>query len=1364
METLIVQPYDWRVKEPSKIKTDKADLVSDENTVIHCWALDRNSVPHLIKFVDFPVFCYFELPRIIGTRRHKWIKSEAQMVFNKFVSKRIFDRDQYARPISFEFVERKKLYYFQNELTPMLMMFFTNTAAMNRCINALKYPLFVNESLKEVKLTAWESTTSTVRKMLTYQNVKYSSWMELRALPSNDDVKISTLEHEYIGNWKSIKAIPPEECESWFTHPGLLAFDIETYSDDLKQFSNEYNSLHEAYMISCIYQRVNKPETRKRIGIIIGDCNKIEDEKLADSEIISVADEQEMVVKFVDLINELDPDIITGYNIMGFDYKYLYYRYCRFNHDWPKCGRLKDCQHQLIENSWSSSGAGHQNLKYINIDGRVNIDLYYLVKGEHKLPQYKLDVVAEYFLGKSKHDVPAHEMFRIYELKRGALKRLKENPDSEECQEGYRKAIQETTVVMAYCLQDSELVVDLMEILNTWIGLVEMSNTVGLPIEDLYIRGQQVRCMSQLYDAAFKAGIVRDRRDGDFGTYKGGHVFDPEVGLADNVLCLDFASLYPSIIIAYNICWTTFVPPEYDNFIPDEDCNVLIFDEEVPDEKTGEIEIVKRRYRFYKKIKGLLPELVSELIQSRRDVRSKIPGTKNPIIKNILNARQLALKVSCNSFYGFLGVRHGKMSFVEGAKATTAMGRQLINRVREYIEDKYSGKMVYGDSVPGYTPVLIKENGVVKYRCIDNIYSEELESSEKYRKDMSESNLEVWTDNGWSKVKYVMKHKTNKKIYRVLTHTGVVDVTEDHSLLNDQFEEITIKDCEIGDKLLHSKLPAINDGGCDIDPDMAWVLGFFMAEGTCGSYKYLTGVKNSWSISNTNLDHLNKCREIMKKNEPNYDFIIDPCMISSKVDKLNIRGRNLNDIVTKYVRMFYCNTTECSGDKIKYKKVPDFIFSAPDEIKRSFLQGFLDGDGSTYLGATRFDIKGQIGSAGLSYLASSIGYNISFNIRSDKMDIFRTNITTKKQRKSPTAIKKIIELSSIEQYVYDFETENHHFSAGVGNIVVHNTDSVMMSLNIEDKKECQYWGELLAQEISGVKVGELLPAATSPDQVHTENKSGLFPPPLRMEYEKGMRILCIAKKKYAALLINKKGEFKRKPIRDDNGAIIGQSDEYDMLTKGIILAKKGTSRVLAQVYQKMLGSIMDKDPPMIPFNILVDHIDNLITGKIDVKDLASINKLGSNYKSDAATFKLFGDNLRRRGKPVQPGDYLQYIVEVVDTEDPNAPFGSKTKEKLGNKMRLLDEYYESEGDIKIDYNYYITNILNNPISQLFETAYPDTVFKLENEYCIQKSNGRGFVSLRNIVIFVALCLRNGYFPDVIKQGFEYNYNKYVLSQ
>jgi DNA polymerase elongation subunit (family B) len=195
------------------------------------------------------------------------------------------------------------------------------------------------------------------------------------------------------------------------------------------------------------------------------------------------------------------------------------------------------------------------------------------------LDKYDLNTVCKKFIGRAKHDIKAPEMFTIYEDIRRTKQALLISQD-EATQVAYNKALADMTRVMEYCIQDSELVIELMEKLNIWVSLVEMSNIVGTSIVELSTRGQQIRCVSQIYDLAAQEGYVLNKRIQKGFKYTGGAVHEPISGLHENVICLDFASLYPSIIRAYNICFTTLVSPEMMHSVPDEDCNIIEFDQE----------------------------------------------------------------------------------------------------------------------------------------------------------------------------------------------------------------------------------------------------------------------------------------------------------------------------------------------------------------------------------------------------------------------------------------------------------------------------------------------------------------------------------------------------------------------------------------------------------------------------------------------------------------------------------------------------------------------------------------------------------------------------------------------------------------
>jgi len=1507
--TLSVHAYDWTVRDV---------YGDDDHVAIHCWSLDRESKPHLLRFTDFPSFCHVELPMFVRNRAYTWRPASVE-TFMRSLSERVGSN----APTRYTFKMAKKTYYFRGERKfPMLQLCFSNLRAMQHCSRLLENPLKTDE-WGFIKCNVWEDSISIVRKMLTVRDVKYSQWFRVTGHRVEPELRISTLEHEYIAEWDTMVAIPMEECKGWNTQPGVLALDIECYSNNHRAMCDKYDALHVAYMISCVYQRYRDITSRRRYGIIIGDCNHIPPEKLANCEIIQVTSEYEMVQALNDVIHRTDPEIITGYNILSFDYPYLDHRVKRKLNTWPSMGRIVGEASHMTSKTWKSGAYGHQSINILHMEGRISIDLLPIVKRDYKLDKYDLNTVCKHFIGKSKHDVTAPEMFVIYEDVRNTLTVLvailqeeQNNPDlslnpefirrKQIAQDGFDSAKENITRVMEYCIQDSELVIELMEKLNIWIGLVEMSNIVGTTIVELFTRGQQVRCLSQLYDLAARMGFILDKRDTPGFKFAGGFVYEPIPGLYDNIICLDFASLYPSIIMAYNICYTTLVPPELEDLIPDADCNIIEFDqdelegtfndEEEDEEALKELtdkpkkgKIVKRHYRFkfYKKQEGLLPKLVKQLVAERRAVNkqlnqfkeelkglekteiirdklqnyianinqrsndpiltreefmarypppSELDNTKPHILglreskyeeyirrghdiinlaeyrktyeqsvgahpelielarldlevatlkhdRNVdglnivlirlnesqtgrveriepiklliivLDKRQLAIKVSANSFFGFLGVHTGgKMPLIEGAMSITAKGRELIGIVREYIETRYKGKQIYGDtdSIRGHTPALIRyASGAINYVQIKDLIPLTPVSHTKEYHDLTKHGLEVWTDNGWSKITYLMRHKTLKKQYRVVTHTGIVDVTEDHSLLNEHKQEVTPNDVAVGTRLLHRDLPNIQYQDPDMDEEKAWVWGFFMAEGSCGSYQYDNATKNVWAISNQNQDLLNKAQRIMRRTEQSHDFVIDPCMRSSNVDKLSVRGNKLEEFVSKYNQLFYTERSTtmrqnaATDNGIRFKKVPSQILMATDNIKQAFLQGWYDGDGSKTEGnSRRFDIKGQIGAAGLFYIASAIGYKVSINTRTDKEEIYRCTLTKSGQRRDTDKIKKIIPLGSSLEDVFDLETENHHFGAGIGRMIVHN--SVMMDLNIKNANECNYWGLRLSQEISGIGKG----GKDCDDVVWPDGRPGLFPPPLAIEFEKAMRLLCIKKKKYAAFLIAKDGSYKTEEVKDREGNVTGT--RRCMLKKGIVLARRDNCIFLRKTYTQILDTIMNGGSLDVAINILVDAIQNLLDGKVPYEDLVIIRELGANYKSDSYFMKVFSDDLKKAGKIVNPGDRLDFVI----VEDPTATL-------LGHKMRLTEQYIErlkSPNPERIDYNYYIEKALMNPINQLFEVGFKDIISKMMH-VSYRPTNRHKIIYLDRPVQIILKMRERGYDLKVFKDAVAYNLAK-----
>lgn len=1375
---LQVHAYDWVVRDKYS---------DDDKTMIHCWALDKNSDPYLLRIPNFPIFCQIELPLLVKNRVYTWTKSQADnfmTCLNKILGEQASTR--------YTFTHAKKTYYYRgNRRFPMINICFDNLAAMQKCSNILSNPL-KTERWGFIKCEVWEDKITTVRKLLTVRNIKYSQWFQAIGYKVEPELRISTLENEYMVEWDTAEAISEDVCKEWLTKPRVLAFDIECYSNNHRAMPSKYEAPHVAYMISCIYQRYGEPDSRRRYGIILGDCNNIPKDKLDHCEIYKVTSEYSLVEAFGDVILKTDPEIITGYNIFSFDYPYLDHRVKRRLNTWPVMGRIAGEKSYMTSKNWKSGAYGYQSINILNMEGRISIDLLPIVKRDHKLEKYDLNTVCKKFLGanKGKMDVSAPEMFRIYENLTNSTNKLEElkseiivNPNLkdepeyfsrlEQAELDYLLAKEETTKVMEYCIRDSELVIELMEQLGVWIGLIELSNIVGTTMVELFTRGQQVRCLSQLYDLAARSGYVLDGRDVPGFKFGGGFVFEPIPNIYENVICLDFASLYPSIIQAFNICYTTLVPKELEDLVPDEDCVTIEFDQEETDEYEEEDEDeflteigqkkkkkvkVTRHYKFkwYQKQEGLLPKLVRQLVAERNAVRKEMETVKNPVLKSILNARQLALKVSANSFFGFLGVQNGgKMPLIEAAMTITAKGRELIGTVQKYLETTYGGKMVYGDtdSVRGHTPVMVRnKQGSTKIIQIEELCNNIQDSTDKQFFDIRNKNLEVWTEKGWTFINKLMRHKTDKKIFRIVTQTGVVDVTEDHSLLDENGKEVKPTEVRVGTKLLHKAVTNIQTD-TDITEENSFALGFLMRKSLFGNEVHN---KNIFTVAHTNRQFLKQCQTLMESIMPLGYFFIEPIFPKGyKLTGMLTYNNCLKSGLEQHNKSFF----SMSNAGTIYKKVPDDILISHNNIKEAFIKGVFYCSDIKNRPAFNVSVVGQVAASGLYYLGSNIGYNVTMNIAEKRFDeIYTLKFSTHENVARNDCILKIIQLKNNGEYVYDFETENHHFAAGVGNLIVHN--SCMIDLNIKDRKECQYWGERLSQEISGVKAGDPKPGALKNPltdeydacDLHQENVPGLFPPPLRMEFEKAMRLLCLKKKKYAALLVDKKGNFKKIPIRDNSGKITGYTDKYDILKKGIVLARRDNCKFLRDTYTTILEMILDRKPFNEAVTFLVTAIQKLLDGNVAYEDLVIIRELGANYKSDSYFMKVFSDNLKKAGKIVNPGDRLDFLI----CEDSEAVL-------LGQKMRLTDQYRESlstDTPLKIDFMYYLEKVLMNPLDQLISIGFKPVIDQLQ--YISYKPSNRNKpIHLNNIVKMIIKMKEKGH-HDITKFADAVNYNYFKL--
>ena len=678
--------YSWSINE------------EEENlTEIRIWGLNYNNKSVCLKIRDFSPYIYLELPDNYDYFRNMHLITEIRNKISSICGKN-------NEPLGAELVKKKKLYGAQIDNNkkqiyfPYLKLWFATKNQIKQFSWKCK-KWYTIIGIGRIKFKIHEDNATPILQLVCNQNIPTAGWISFPKKDVDKD-KDTYCDFEYTLSYKHLKRVKLETI----VKPLILSFDIEVNSGNPNRFPNADKPTDKIFQISSIIWR--EGGISKKILLSLGNpikCGK-------DVEIIHCDNEANLLLKFRDIIITYNPQILVGYNILGFDLPYMIKRceypcYCKniFN----KLGLIKDKYYEDKKISWSSSAYKNQEFEFIDLDGRIFVDLLPLVQRDYKFDQYTLKRVSTFFIGETKDPLTHKDIFRGYKLG----------------MEDTEKGRQALGVVGKYCVQDSVLVQKLFDKLQIWVGLCEMAKTCNVPIFYLFTQGQQIKVFSQVYKLCFcknfiveKDGYIPDEDE----EYTGATVFPPIPGLYEKVIPFDFASLYPTTIIAYNIDYSTFVDDKSN--IPDKDCNIIEWEDHVGCEhdtekratKPTKIICAKRRYRFLKEPKGVMPTLLEYLLTTRKKTKTEMKSLKRKLKEDntldekqkidlskkiiVLDKRQLAYKVSANSMYGSMGVKRGYLPFLPGAMSTTARGRQSIQKAAKVIQEQYGGQLVYGDT------------------------------------------------------------------------------------------------------------------------------------------------------------------------------------------------------------------------------------------------------------------------------------------------------------------------------------------------------------------------------------------------------------------------------------------------------------------------------------------------------------------------------------------------------------------------------------------------------------------------------------------------------------------------------------------
>ena len=1003
--------------------------------IIHVFGRTEEGKSVYAKVTGFTPYFYIGLPEAWEKFSNKEINKKLEIMKAWLLSKdnrKVWSRHKETL-LDVELVKRKKAEGFTNgKEFNFARLVFNNSIGMKKFSYFLDNEVFIpGITIKPTKFKLYESNLAPMLRCFHIRKIRGCDWVSIdtdKYKKVKKDNKNSVCNIEVNVDWQNLNKIQKD-----MNAPLIIAsFDIECYSHD-GEFPQAHRKKDAIIQIGITYTKLGENiPYRKWIGCL-------ENTDSIDGVIVeSFETEQDLIESWIKEINENDCDIITGYNIFHFDEKYLYDRcdkILNMKSDIAYLSKLKNRYCNFKEMTLESSALGQNKMYYWETPGRVHIDLMKDIQKTFNFTTYKLDAMLSNFIrGEVKSykklndnndfelncvsvdDIQLNDYIHIEVIKGFVSDELGEKYLVTSINKDEKKLIlvgdsildaeleisrhggkifwsqakddvgpkdifrmqkegpKERAIVAKYCIKDCSAVNLLMNKLQVVTKNIAMANVSSVPLSYLFTRGQGIKLFSltlkQYREDGYIFPVIKVKRDKDGNllkedSYEGAIVFDPvaQIDYEANTT-KDYASLYPSSIMQKNMSHESEITdPSYDN-LP----GITYFNASYK-ENDGRTEYV--RYAKNGNELAVVPKILDNLMKERKAIKKLMKSEKNPFKYMILDAQQLAVKVTANSLYGQLGASTSPIANRKIAACTTSTGREMLLFAKKYDEEilpflingikeatmnndeeqinklldyelkarndqelvdkikKYCSEGIkdyifqpvirYGDSVTSYTPIYIKVNDQVEILTIEklgekygnNIWLSCIENGKQDKEFCELNNVLTWSDLGWTKIHRVIRHQLDKskKILRISTNHGLVDVTDDHSLLLGDLNRTTI------------------------------------------SPKDLT--------TNYSLFH-NILKELSINNEFNNKEI--------------------------------------------------FSIHVPTMLEASYYINYLNS---------------------INYM----DYKISCG--NDNSVIVTINLKIN----NLSRVKSIKEID-YEGYVYDLTTENHHFAAGVGNLIVHNTDSV----------------------------------------------------------------------------------------------------------------------------------------------------------------------------------------------------------------------------------------------------------------------------------------------------------------------------------
>jgi DNA polymerase I len=351
-----------------------------------------------------------------------------------------------------------------------------------------------------------------------------------------------------------------------------------------------------------------------------------------------------IITSFVEFVRKFDPDLIVGFGSNSHDWQYLITRAKKHGINLA-VDRTDTAPHTSVY--------GH-----VSITGRANIDWYDYAD---ELPEVKLKTlenIADYL--------------DMVKLEKRTIIDEADIP-------AYWENKQKHAALLKYSEENTASIMSITDAMLDFA--VQLSSLVGLPLDHVGTAAVGFRTEWYLTREAYKINeLIPKRQERPYIPYAGGMVIAPKPGMHEDIAVLDFKSMYPNIMITYNISPDTYVSVDE------------------PEPKNGVYTAPEVKHRFRKEPSGFYKTVLTHLIQARDEIRSKLKklNPKSPEYR-ALDARQKAVKVITNAAYGYTGWIGARWYIKPVAEAAAAWGRETIQKTIKLAE-KLGLQVIYGDT------------------------------------------------------------------------------------------------------------------------------------------------------------------------------------------------------------------------------------------------------------------------------------------------------------------------------------------------------------------------------------------------------------------------------------------------------------------------------------------------------------------------------------------------------------------------------------------------------------------------------------------------------------------------------------------